>query len=253
MSVLRQWLRLAIPLSTRQALAHARRRWRDLNQGIAWSERHADDVAGSGSAYILQAELSQAIMPSALFDNKLANLAHGARRMNRSLIGPRQTWSFWRYVQEPSERMGFVVGRNLVNGQLTRQVGGGLCQLSSLIYHLGLLSGLTITERHPHSIDIYQEHERFTPLGADATVVWGFKDLRLTNPHAVEVMLECFVQEHRLIGRVYARAPLPACELDFIREQVDASHVLVHTMVNQQRYQQTLYEQKQGLALQAPS
>ncbi len=42
-------------------------------------------------------------------------------------------------------------------------------------------SGLKILERHPHSRDIYDDRTRFTPLGADATVSFGFKDLRVLN------------------------------------------------------------------------
>ena len=43
------------------------------------------------------------------------------------------------------------------------------------------MAGLCIIERHSHSFDIYNEETRFTPLGSDATVVYGFKDLRIQN------------------------------------------------------------------------
>ncbi len=248
MSALRKLVRRLIPLAARQALAHARRRWHDVRHGVRLSEARGEtDLSG----FTLHVELSQAVMPGAMLENKLANLARGAQRINLALLAPRQTWSFWRYVRRPSERNGFVAGRNLVNGQLTRQIGGGLCQLSSLAYHLGLLSGLVVVERHPHSIDIYREHERFTPLGADATVVWGFKDLRLSNPHGVDVLLECYVQEQRLIGRVYARGPLPNYDIDFVREQIGANQVVVDTVVNRRQHTRTRYEQQPGLSLEA--
>lgn len=248
MSSLRRRLRSVVPLPVRQEIAHAIRRWRDFRSGIFLNEVRSDAHL---CEYTLHAEITQPIMAGALFENKLANLAHGARSVNLSLIAPGRTWSFWRYIRQPTERNGFVVGRNLVNGQLTRQVGGGLCQLSSLMYHLGLLAGLVITERHAHSVDIYQEHERFTPLGADATVVWGHKDLRMNNPHGVNLVFECFVHDHFLTGRVYARGKLPACDVTFVRNQIDVHHVIVNTLVNNQQHAQTFYEQKQGLALQA--
>lgn len=250
MSALRRLLRRLVPLAARQALAHARRRWRDARNGVSLSDARAETTPGG---FVLHVELSQAVMPGAMLENKLANLARGAQRINLALLAPRQTWSFWRYVREPSEGNGFVAGRNLVNGQLSRQIGGGLCQLSSLAYHLGMLSGLDIVERHAHSIDIYHEHERFTPLGADATVVWGFKDLRLSNPHAVDVLIECYVQDQRLVGRVYARGPLPKYDIAFLREAIGPGRVAVDTMVNQRRHTRTLYEQRPGLSLQATS
>ena len=248
MSYVRRWIRSTVPLTLRQAVAHIRRQWQDWKKGIHFSQQRCmEDL----SEFNLQSEIRQPILPSALFENKLINLGLGAGRVNLSMLRSNENWSFWHYVQQPSERNDFVVGRNLVNGQLTRQVGGGLCQLSSLMYHLALSVGLHITERHAHSIDIYQEHERFTPLGADATVVWGFKDLRLTNPHAIDLVFECFIKEHFLTGRVYSRNPLPKYETSFVREQVGAQRVLVNTLVNQRPHTKTIYVQKQGLGLDA--
>ena len=246
MSDLRQWLRRILPLSTRQWIANVRRRLRDIQSGIRLETSRAADLSG----YALHAELTQPIMPSALFENKLANLRRGAHLLNLSRIQPQQKWSFWHTIGAPTQANGFVVGRNLVNGELTRQIGGGLCQPSSLMYHLALLSGLIIVERHPHSIDIYEEKDRFTPLGADATVVWGFKDLRLNNPHDVDVIFECVVHEHLITGRVYASRQLPDYRTEFIRQSLTATHVQVDTMVNDALQTQTTYEQKQGLALQ---
>ncbi|MES3020416.1 MAG: VanW family protein [Pseudomonadota bacterium] len=242
MTFVRRLLRQALPLAARQTLAHAMRHWRDSRRGVVLSHAHsAADLHG----YTLQVELVQPVRPGALLENKLRNLARGASAIDLSIVAPGQVWSFWRYVSEPNARNGYVHGRNLVNGQLTRQFGGGLCQLSSMLYHLGLLAGLRMDERHPHSIDIYQEHERFTPLGADATVVWGFKDLRMVNPHAIDIVFRCRLEGHSLKGYVYAKGLLPKIELNFAREQLEPGRVLVHTLVNQQPHTKTIYVQRQ--------
>jgi vancomycin resistance protein VanW len=230
----------------RQSIAQTLRERRDRRSNAVCILQHCkDDI----STLSLCAEICQPIMPGALFENKLVNLAIGAQRVNLSMIAPGKNWSFWNGVQQPIEVNGFVVGRNLVNGELTRQVGGGLCQLSSLMYHLALSVGLKIVERHAHSIDIYREDERFTPLGADATVVWGFKDLRVNNPHSFAVVFECVVKDNLLIGRVYCSASLPELPVEFIREQLDKQRVRVKAVVNNQLHTQTVYVQKQGLSL----
>ncbi len=244
---LQGWVRQALPLSWRQVAAHLLRRSRDVRDALHLTSARRD-VDSTGFA--LQFEISQPVMRGTLFENKLRNLALGAQRVNRSCIGSGQTWSFWRHVGRPSPGNGYLPGRNLVAGQLQRQTGGGLCQLSSLVYHLGLQAGLTVSERHAHSIDIYHEHERFTPLGSDATVVWGYKDLRLVNPHDTELVLECLLHGHTLTGRVYACSPLPALRIEFVREQLDADHVAVHTLVNEAPHTRTVYVQRQGLGLQ---
>ena len=245
MGLIRDWLRGALPLHLRQSVAQGVRRVKDARRRILWASDYNTDV----SDLIVHAEITQPIMPGVMFENKLANIKLSASRVNGAAIKPRQTWSFWRYAQRPSLATGYVAGRNLVNGKLILQAGGGLCQLSSLIYHLGLLAGLRIEERHAHSIDIYQEHERFTPLGADATVVWGYKDLRMSNPHATEIVFECWVHDNRLTGRVCTHAPMPKSEVVFVKEQVDTNRALIRTMVNGELHNETAYMQRQGMGL----
>ena len=247
MNGFRRALRRILPLSLRQTLAQARRRLVDVP--LDFDDGRTADLSDT----TLQIELKQQIMPSALFENKLANMRNAARLLNHTGIEPGGLWSFWRSVGAPTLANGFVVGRNLVDGKLTTQVGGGICQPSSLMYHLALLSGLAIVERHPHSIDIYEEKDRFTPLGADATVVWGFKDLRMTNPHGVRVVFECFVEGHAIIGRVHASQALPRYDVEFQRRAKASPFVEVDAMINGAVAVTTLYEQRQGMILQAPT
>ncbi len=44
-----------------------------------------------------------------------------------------------------------------------------------------MLAGLNIIERHSHSIDIYTDKTKYAEKGTDATVVYGYKDLRIKN------------------------------------------------------------------------
>ena len=247
MSTLRQTLRRLAPLALRQAVAEQGRRLRDWRGRVGFDASRVADLSG----HHLLAGVSQPVMPSALFENKLANLANGARLLSRSRIASCGLWSFWHAVGPPTVANGFVVGRNLVDGVLTRQVGGGLCQPSSLIYHVALLAGLTVVERHPHSIDIYEEADRFTPLGADATVVWGYKDLRLANPHPAEVVFDCFVEGHVITARVYSATALPGREVSFERRPLAPPLVEVTTLIDGAPRDRTVYEQRQGMGLAA--
>src|ERR1044071_1560074 len=204
---LRRFLRRGAPLKLRQLYAQARRLYRDSVSGTRFHHE------SGGSDWPVRTELIQIVIPGQLYENKLSNLRRGAAMIDQSLIKPGNQWSFWRRVGKPSVGNGFVIGRNIVDGQLVRQIGGGLCQLSSLVYHLALLGGLEIVERHPHSIDIYRDDERFTPLGADATVVWGFKDLRLRNSYQFAISIGCFLDGKRLVGQLRSQEAMPSPEI----------------------------------------
>lgn len=123
----------------------------------------------------------QVIRKSHLYENKIHNLKVGKEKIEQYLIQPNETFSFWEALGKPNEKNGYKKGRNIINGVLSEDIGGGLCQLSGIIFHTSLLAGLEITERFNHTVDIYKEEERLSPLGTDATVVYGYKDLRIKN------------------------------------------------------------------------
>ncbi|WP_216903566.1 VanW family protein [Synechococcus sp. CCY 9618] len=234
-------LRRLIPLALRQDIKHSLRQLHDGLKGISFD----GSVGALGSCPLIS--LVQPIPPSTFFENKIINLTRGAALLDGNIIGVRQNWSFWHRIRHPKAANGFVEGRNLVNGKLVALSGGGLCQLASITYHLALLGGLTILERHAHSLDLYLDHQRFTPLGADATVVWGFKDLRLHNPHPVPISLRFRVVENRLIAELLADGQWPAQHVDFVQIPLDAPYIQVSTMVNHQVHDVTIYEQRHGM------
>ncbi|MEQ1745846.1 MAG: VanW family protein [Saprospiraceae bacterium] len=125
--------------------------------------------------------LQQPILQSAFFENKVFNMQKAGKKVNQVLIMPGEIFAFWEVVGCPGRWQGYRKGRNLVAEKLQSAYGGGLCQVSGILYYLALGTGLEILERHNHSVDIYSENERFAPLGSDATVVYGYKDLRIRN------------------------------------------------------------------------
>jgi vancomycin resistance protein VanW len=75
-------------------------------------------------------------------------------------------FSFWQAVGRSTRSRGFVPGRSLLAVELRLDYGGGLCQLSGLIYYTSLMAGLEILERHPHSRDISDESDSLSGFGA---------------------------------------------------------------------------------------
>jgi len=105
---------------------------------------------------------------------------------------------------EPGARQGFLPGRNIVNGQLIVDYGGGLCQLSSAMYELALQTGIEILERHAHSTNVYTPESAYTTLGLNATLAYRYKDLRLQNPFPFPLCFSFELTETRLSIRLCA-------------------------------------------------
>lgn len=175
--------------------------------------------------------LQQPINTTGTLLNKIHNLSLAINKINGIIIQPTQTFSFWKLLGNPSEKKGYKKSRSIINGELEAAVGGGLCQLSGLIYFLALQCGLLITERHAHSIDIYNDEERFTPLGSDATVAYGYKDLRFINNTRGKILITLQLQNNMLCGSITATEKIDPLKIEFIYAR-QAYHVDVTTTAN---------------------
>ncbi|PTL78336.1 vancomycin resistance protein [Vitiosangium sp. GDMCC 1.1324] len=208
-------------------VASTRSTLRDLRTGVRWRlVTRSEQDRPETQAWPAYVTVSQPLGHSAHLKGKKHNLALALRELRDVHVGPEEIFSFWHLVGQPSKRRGFVYGRNLVGGQLEVSIGGGLCQLSGLLYLLALRSGLRVLERHAHSVDLYTEQTRFAPLGSDATVAYGYKDLRFRNslPHPIVLRFE--LGEDRLTGSVCAPVPMEPCTVEFaIEEEADSRQV----------------------------
>jgi vancomycin resistance protein VanW len=143
-----------------------------------------------------------------LQENKAVNLKLAAERINGLVLRPGETFSFWRLVGKPTRAKGFLDGMVLTNGTFTSGIGGGLCQLSNLIYWITLHSSLTITERWRHTHDVFPDANRTQPFGSGATVVYNYVDLQIRNDTSYEYQLSVWVGDSDLEGQWRCEQPV---------------------------------------------
>lgn len=219
-----------IPAALRFPLRWA---WLQFRSSITGERfKYAQSSAGTiaeGRTFQECIRIDQRINVSQWAENKIHNLKLAISTFQDMPIHPDQWFSFWHYVKRPTERAGYKVGINIIQNKLDFDVGGGLCQLSGLLYHLALTAGLDIIERHPHSVDLYTEETRYTPLGADATTAYGYKDLKLKNGLNTPICFRFHLQQNQLTGFLCAPRPLKEHELEF-RTQVRDNTEFVETL-----------------------
>jgi vancomycin resistance protein VanW len=177
----------------------------------------------------IQLSLEERIMPTESVEAKLHNLKQAAARVHNLVMMPGQIFSFWRVVGRPTKENGFQRGRSLLGGRLELDYGGGLCQLSGLLYQLSLQAGLVILERHAHSRDIYREEERYAPLGADATVAYGFKDFRIRNNTAAAICFRISVGSQNLIAQICSPTGIKPNVIEYLRTDEASGDCTVET------------------------
>lgn len=117
-----------------------------------------------------------------LQENKAVNLSLAAPKVNRIMIYPGETFSFWRLVGPDSEKRGYREGLTIANGRPSKGIGGGLCQFTNLIHWMVLHTELTIVEHHHHDgIDLFPDFKRQIPFGTGTSIVYNYLDYRFLN------------------------------------------------------------------------
>ncbi|HDK26481.1 MAG TPA: hypothetical protein ENG48_05250 [Candidatus Atribacteria bacterium] len=111
--------------------------------------------------------------------NTIYNIKLASKMINGRLIKPQEYFSFNKYVGPAEKEDGYKESTIIANGRFINGYGGGVCQVSSTLYNAALLANLPIVERYNHSI--YGDATKYVPLGRDAAIFFGYKDLKFKN------------------------------------------------------------------------
>ena len=131
------------------------------------------------------------------------NITLACGKLNGVRIGAGRTFSFNDTVGEGSAKNGYVDGAVLYQDGIVMEPGGGLCQVSSTLYNAFLLSGFSIVERHRH----YQP-VTYVPLGLDATIKYGKKDLKMKNVSDQDVVISVSLNNASCTILIYGASKL---------------------------------------------
>ena len=131
------------------------------------------------------------------------NLALAVEKLDGVRIEPNSVLSFNDIVGEASIQNGFVTGRVFYWNEAIYEPGGGLCQVSSTLFNLLLLTGFTIKERHKHSQPV-----TYVPIGLDATIYYGKKNLKMQNPYSQTMRLSAKISDTSLTFSIFGSLPL---------------------------------------------
>lgn len=117
-----------------------------------------------------------------LQENKVINLKLATAKIDGILIRPGEVFSYWYTIGKPTRKKGYVEGMVLQNGGFHPGVGGGLCQLSNLLFWMTVHTPLQVIERHRHGYDVFPDANRTQPFGSGATCFYPHGDLMIYNP-----------------------------------------------------------------------
>ncbi|HCK2025607.1 TPA: glycopeptide resistance accessory protein VanW-B [Enterococcus faecium] len=137
-------------------------------------------------------------------ENKVFNLKLAAKTLNGLLIRPGETFSFWWLVRHADKDTPYKDGLTVTNGKLTTMSGGGMCQMSNLLFWMFLHTPLTIIQRRGHEVKEFPEPNSDEIKGVDATISEGWIDLKVRNDTDCTYQIWVTLDDEKIIGQVFA-------------------------------------------------
>jgi len=113
--------------------------------------------------------------------NKIFNLKLASKQINHILIKPNETFSLYMRLKNADKKEKYKKGLISVRGEVEFVEGGGMCQLSNLLFQVFLNSPLTIIERHTHKMKEFPDPMKDSLKGIDSTIAEGWLDLKVRN------------------------------------------------------------------------
>ncbi len=133
-------------------------------------------------------------------DGRKHNISLSTSKISNLALKDGEEFSFNKIVGERSEANGFKISKVIVGSEYAEGVGGGVCQTSTTLYNCALISGLKITEQHPHSLNVGYIEPSF-----DAMVNYFTTDLKFVNNTGGTIYIGGIADGERVTFAIYGK------------------------------------------------
>lgn len=118
---------------------------------------------------------------------RVRNIQVAASRFHGIVVPPGKVFSFNEYLGEVSAEQGYEESLIIMGDRTTRDVGGGICQVSTTAFRAAFWGGYEIVERSAHA---YRVSWYEPPVGLDATVYSPLVDFKFRNDTPYHLLIE---------------------------------------------------------------
>ena len=122
-------------------------------------------------------------------EGRANNITRASGSINGKVVKPGETFSYNETVGPTIESRGYEEGVIFVEGEKKKGFGGGVCQVSTTLSIAADNAGLTIIERHDHSLPVSYAKE-----GEEAATSYGGIDFKFKNELGFSVVINSSVE-----------------------------------------------------------
>jgi len=153
------------------------------------------------------------------------NIVAAAKKYNGVIIPRGRRFSFNRILKSVDEESGFVRELVIKGNETKKELGGGVCQVSTTVFRAAFSGGFPIVARRNHSYAV----PYYKPFGIDAAIYLGALDFRFLNDTPGDILIQTFVEKDNLFFVFYGTRDGRKVELQgpFISEYKPAPEAIV--------------------------
>ena len=163
-------------------------------------------------------------------ENRTVNLRVAAAALDGSLIKKGEVLSFNTVVGPREPEYGYLKAPEIIAQELVTGFGGGVCQVSSTLFHASLLAGMHVAERHGHS-----RPSTYILLGLDAAVAYDYLDLKLMNKGLTPLLLTARLRDNQvevaILGKKWGIEEIHLREKERVEIPIPREEVLDPTLL----------------------
>lgn len=137
----------------------------------------------------------QTSIASSSADRK-TNVAVATDFVNGTLLMPGDVFSYSQASQKDKSK--YKEAAVYINGQVSTDIGGGICQVSTTLYRAAMRANIRSVERSNHSMTV-----GYSEPGLDATVAWGYIDYKFKNTYESPIYIEGKIANNQVIFNIY--------------------------------------------------
>lgn len=131
--------------------------------------------------------------------NRSYNIGLSAKAINNHVVFPGESFSFNGVVGKRTKEKGYLRAPVIVRGEVSEDIGGGICQTSSTLFNAVDRAGLQIIKRYSHSKNV-----PYVPSGRDATVSWYGPDFVFQNKYSQPILIRAFANAGTISIAIYS-------------------------------------------------
>lgn len=167
-------------------------------------KRQISNRAENRNARIIKKEETVSEATTSILDhgkNRISNIKLACEEISGIEVKAGEIFSFNKETGKRSAENGYKNAPVMVDGEKSYGIGGGVCQVSTTIYLAALNADFEIVEHHNHS-----EHVAYAPVGKDATVVYGVKDLKIKNNTDSSIYIYTWIEDKKVFAKIIKKS-----------------------------------------------